>query len=169
VTASRPLALREPTSWTLERSGASAWATFADNRGQFLRKATEDEPTVLSGNVWREPLPLELAAEEEPIAALLGAALRAAGVRGSYSAAPLALRVLEAPSAALVVAVNESATELAREATVFGRPVEVRVLPGRCRLLLLDRATGALLAEYPEPEGSMGSEARPRYLVRQGP
>lgn len=145
----RPLALREPTPWGADGSRSRVWATFPDNRSQWLRAAAGPPLDQLDGSVWQEPLPLEFAAEEEPLARLLAAALRAAAIPVTDSAVPLTVRVLTTPATALVVAINETSQPLRREVPVAGRTGTVSVPAGRCLLLVLDRVSGRTLAEYP--------------------
>jgi hypothetical protein len=94
-------------------------------------------------------LPLEFARENEPLAALLGAALQSAGVASSPSAEPITARVLSAPRASLVVCVNETSAAAVRRVVVEGRPRTIPVGAGRARLVLFERGTGKVLAESP--------------------
>jgi hypothetical protein len=144
----RPLALREPTRW-------SGWATFDGNRGEYLRRSGKPSLEALEGNVWHEPLPLELARQEAPLIGLLGEALAAAGVESSHSATNVSARVLKAPRAALVVCVNETSVDAVRRVSVEGRAMEVAVPAGRAQLLLVERASGRVLARLrAEPASS---------------
>ena len=102
--------------------------------------------------MWHEPLPLELAREAEPMAALLGAALDAAHVAVSPSDTNVVARVLSAPRAHLVVCVNETAEDAVRRVQVDGRALDVPVPAGRTRLVLVERATGKVLAATPGQE-----------------
>ena len=74
VGSGRPLAQHEPTRF------GGGWATFDGLAGERFRRAPGPEPERLTGPVVHEPLPLELAREPEPLAALLQAALQAARV-----------------------------------------------------------------------------------------
>ena len=104
-----------------------------------------------ASKIWREPLPLEFAAESGPLTALLGAALRAASVPTNESDAPIAARVLLAPRAALIVCVNETASDATRVVTVDNRRVNIPVSAGRARLVLVERQTGRVVASTPGP------------------
>jgi hypothetical protein len=145
VDAGRPVALRERTRWGAGESGES-WIGFEGLAQEWLRRSTKPEPTRLTGAVWHEPLPLELAQEEEPLAALLGAALEAARVETSPSDTRVAARVLEAPRALLVVCVNETTAAARRRVRVDGRAYEIPVAALGARLVLLERGTGRILA-----------------------
>ena len=145
VDPGRPVAQHEPTRW------GGGWATFDGNAGTWLRRSERDEPGAPRGRVWHEPLPLELAREPEPLAELLGAALGAAGVPAHPSDARVAARVLTAPRAHLVVAVNETPRDAGRRVRVDGRHLDVPVLAGRSRLVLVERGTGRILAATPGP------------------
>jgi hypothetical protein len=154
VDAGRPVGLRESTKW-----GAGGWATFDRNLRESLRRSIRAERgaleapegpealagNVLAGNVWHEPLPLEFAREDEPLAALLGAALEAAGIETHPGDGHVAVRVLRAPRASLVVVVNETAADAVRTVTIEGRGVGIPVRAGRSRLVLFERATGRLI------------------------
>jgi hypothetical protein len=137
----RPLALREPGPW--------GWATFGGGLGEKLRRSLAPELRTLAGGIWHEPLPLEFAQEDEPLANLLGAALQAAGVPLAGGGDRLSSRVLELPRAFLVVCVNEAAVDQERQVLAGGRTYDVPVAAGRSRLLLLDRATGDVLVQTP--------------------
>jgi hypothetical protein len=143
----RPLSLHEPGPW--------GWATFGGGLGEKLRRSLAPELLSLEGSIWHEPLPLEFAQEDEPLAGLLEAALKAAGVPAAGGGARLTSRVLELPRAFLVVCVNESPVDQERRITAGGRTYAVPVAAGRTRLLLLDRATGGILAQTP------GKDVRP--------
>lgn len=142
VDPGRPVELRE-------EAGAAAgggWVTFDQDAREQLRRSEAPALDALEGAVWHEPLPLELAREEEPLAALLGAALAAAEVEVHPSPERVAARLLYAPRAVLAVAVNESAADARRRLTVEGRTVEIPVPAGRSRLVLFERGTGRVLA-----------------------
>jgi hypothetical protein len=148
VDAGRAVRRGEPTPWGAG-PGGTAWATFDHGLGEGLRRSTRPALTSLLGNVWHEPLPLERARESAPLVALLRAALAASGVESSPSEDPVTARVLRAPRAALVVCVNESSADARRRVGVGGRTLEVPVAAGRARLVLVDAASGAVLAATP--------------------
>jgi hypothetical protein len=148
VDAGRAVRRGEPTPWGAG-PGGTAWATFDHGLGEGLRRSTRPALTSLLGNVWHEPLPLERGRESAPLVALLGAALAASGVESSPSEDPVTARVLRAPRAALVVCVNESAADARRRVGVGGHTLEVPVAAGRARLVLVDPASGAVLAATP--------------------
>jgi len=140
--AGRPLALREPTPW-------GGWATFDGNLGEKLRGSLSPGLKDPKGRIWHEPLPLEFAREEEPLVRLLGAALKAAGVPTAGWDGPAASRVLDAEEVSLLVCLNESPVEVRRMVKVGGRKFEVPIAAGRTRLVLVERASGRILAETP--------------------
>jgi hypothetical protein len=141
VDAGRPLVQHERTAW--------GWATFDGQAGEKLRRASGASPTARSGNVWHEPIPLEYAREPEPLAALLGAVLAAAGVPTQPTDTHIAARLLAAPKAILAVCVNETAEDGRRRVTVEGRAFEIPVAAGRARMVLFERGTGTVLAATP--------------------
>ena len=135
--------LSERTSW------GSGWATFDRGLRESLRRAVAPPLAALDsaeGRVWHEPLPLEHAREDEPLAALLAAALSAAGVEVHPSASGVAARLLVAPRAVLAVCVNETAQDARRRLVVDGHAVEIPVLAGGSRLVLFERGTASVLA-----------------------
>ena len=145
VGPSRAVTMHERTPWS-----ASGWVSFEGLAQETVRRA--DVPArklVTTDAVWHEPLPLELAVEREPLVALLSAALDAARVSPTVQAKTdgVAVRVLLAPKAALVVAVNETPEPATRQVTVSGRPLTVTVPAEGTRLLLIDRTTGAVLVQ----------------------
>jgi hypothetical protein len=146
VDRGRAVAQHERTPW------GGGWATFDNHAGERLRRASHTSPQQRSGLLWHEPLPLELAREAEPMAALLGAALGAAQVPTSPSDTNVVARVLSAPRAHLVVCVNETAEDAVRRVQVEGRALDVPVPAGRSRLVLVERAGGKVLAATPGPE-----------------
>ncbi len=158
VDKGRALALHEPTTWGGVRS-----VTFEGLAQEKLRRASGASPAAFTGNVWHEPLPLEFAREVEPLAALLGAALKAAGVETHPAAAGVAARLLVAPKAILAGVVNETPIDARRRLTVEGKPVEIPVAAFRGRLVLFERGTGKVLAATPgEPIGLVPAAGRAR-------
>lgn len=144
-----PVRLREPTSWT------GGWATFDRDLHESLRRSLAPPLRDLSGAVWHEPLPLEHAREDEPLALLLAAALAAAGVDTHPSSGGVAARLLIAPRAVLAVCVNETGVDARRRLTIEGRAVEIPVAAERSRLVLFERGTGKVLVASPgEPVAS---------------
>src|SRR5205823_5084647 len=71
---SRPVAMHEATRWS-----PTGWAAF-DGQQELTRRADKPSLAALTGNVWHEAVPLELAREREPLVRLLGAALAAATI-----------------------------------------------------------------------------------------
>jgi hypothetical protein len=154
VDAGRPVAQHERTRW------GGGWATFDGQLSERVRRGLGPEPAGPAGRVWHEPLPLELAREPEPLAALLGEALRAAGVEGHPSDARVAARLLRGPRATLAVCVNETAEDARRRLVVEGRAFDVPIGAGRARLVLFERGTAKVLASTPGPEVAPARGAR---------
>jgi hypothetical protein len=75
--------------------------------------------------------------------------LKAAGVGIDPSDTLVTSRVLLAPKAALVVLVNERPSDAKRRVGVEGRTYDVPVRAFRARLVLVERATGRILATTP--------------------
>ncbi|MBI1853349.1 MAG: hypothetical protein HYR85_23670 [Planctomycetes bacterium] len=141
----RPVALREPTRWAAD----GGFATFDGKLSESLRRSECAPLAKLEGNVWHEPLPLDLARDTAPIRSLLAAALAAAGVETQPSDVPLTARVLRSPKAALVVCVNETSAAATRRVVVDGKSFDVPLPAGRSRLFVVDRTTHAIVASTP--------------------
>ncbi len=157
VDPGRPIALHEPTPW-----GGVGTVTFEGLAQEKLRRASGPSPVALAGTVWHEPLPLDLARETEPLAALLGAALDRAGVSTHPGTGGVAARLLVAPRAVLAAVVNESPSETARRVDVEGTPVDIPVGPLRARLVLFERGTARVIA------ATRGDPVLPGVEVREG-
>jgi hypothetical protein len=142
---SRPVALHETTGWGAA-PGQVQWLTFENLAQHWLRRGTKASAAALAGNVWHEPVPLDLARDTEPLDALLTAALKAAGVPTHPAPDGVAARVLVAPKAVLVTCVNETPAAARRRVVVEGQPVEIPVEAFRSRLVLFERGTGKVLA-----------------------
>jgi hypothetical protein len=151
VDPGRPVRLREATRW-----GEAGWATFDRDLRETLRRSSRAETELGAGEVWHEPLPLELAREEEPLAALLGAALERAGVETHPDDDHVTARLLRNERAVLVVAVNETAADARRRVTIEGRTYRIPVAAGRSRLVLFERESGrVVVATAGEPVESV--------------
>jgi hypothetical protein len=138
---SRPLAFHERSRWSPD--GRVRFEGLLIENG---RRSAKPDLGTFEGNVWHEPMPLELAREREPLARLLAAALDAAGIETSPSDVPIAARVLLAPRAALVICANETPDDLVRRVTVNGHAFDVPVRAFGARLALIERRTGQVLA-----------------------
>lgn len=160
--AGRPVSLRERSRWGgTAAAGGAGWATFDRDLREQLRRGDGATLEELAGELWHEPLPLEFAREEEPLAALLEAALAAAGVATQPADDRVMARLLEAPRAVLAVVVNETAVDARRRLTIGGRGYELPVTAGGSRLALFERATGRLLAITPGEAPTVGDAASP--------
>jgi hypothetical protein len=131
----------ERTEWS-----DAGWVAFEDllqeSARRDLRTSTK---TLLQGNVWHEPLPLELARDREPLVRLLRASLAAAGVPTSPDVGGVAGRVLLGATTALLVAVNERPEPATRRLVVDRRAIAVPTRARGAALMLVDRATGAVI------------------------
>lgn len=158
---SRPVAMHEKSAWS-----ASGWLTFEDLAQESVLRADRPSVASLSGTVWLEPLPIELARDREPLVRLLEAALSAAGVSTSpagVSTSPagvgmagvgmapwgVAARALTAPRATLITVVNERPERAVRRVHVAGGVIDVPVAALGARLVLVERATARVVASTP--------------------
>jgi hypothetical protein len=137
---SRPVALHEKSGWS-----ASGWVAFEGLLQESVRRAERPSIAALSGNVWHEPLAIELAREREPLVKLLETALGGASVPTLPGEWGMTARVLVAPRAALVVVVNERPERGVRRVTVDGMTYEIPVGPLGARLALIERDTHHVL------------------------
>jgi hypothetical protein len=136
----RALAFHEASRWS-----ATGGVCFEGLLVENLRRSLKPELASFVGNVWHEPLPLELAREREPLLRLLSAALAAAGVPTHPSELPVAARVLLAPRAALMVCVNETPVPAVRELTVDGTAWRVPVAAFGARMALVEREASRIV------------------------
>ena len=146
---SRPVAMHEKSAWS-----ASGWLTFEELAQESVLRADRPSVASLSGTVWLEPLPIELARDREPLVRLLEAALSAAGVSTSPAGggmAPwgVAARALTAPRATLITVVNERPERAVRRVHVAGGVIDVPVAALGARLVLVERATARVVASTP--------------------
>jgi hypothetical protein len=144
VQPSRALAMHERSRWSPEEPLA-----FEGLMTENMRRSDGPELSSFEGNVWHEPLPLELARQREPLTRLLEAALRSAGVATQPSRVPVAARVLRAPRAALVVCVNETAEDVRRRVAVDGLALDIPVRAFGARLALIEAGSGRVLCSTP--------------------
>jgi hypothetical protein len=141
----QPVALHERSRWAAE----GRWVTFDRGMDEWLRRSRRPEfGAAGSPGILHEPLPLELARETGPIAALLASALKTAGLAPAASGgdAPVSSRVLACSRASLVVVVNETGEAARRRVVADGRAFDIPVAAWCARLVLIERATGRLLA-----------------------
>jgi hypothetical protein len=141
---SRPVALHERSRWSPEEPVA-----FEGLLTENIKRGLGPELASFDGNVWHEPLPLELARQRQPLTRLLGAALNAAGVPVHPSEVPIAARVLLSAKSAFVVCVNEAPENERRRVNIDGA---VFVLPVRAygaRMAVVDRNRGQLVVASP--------------------
>lgn len=149
--AARPVAFHERSRWS-----ADGQVRFEGLKIENMKRGLGPELASFAAPIWHEPLPLELAADREPLARLLSAALAAAGVEAQPSDAPLAARVLLAPQAALIVCVNETPSDAERTIQVDGVGLVVPVKAYGARLVLIERQSGRVIVATP------GETVRPR-------
>lgn len=146
VDPGRPVELREKTGWSAAAQSETGWATFDRDLREQLERSNSADLVELSGSIWHEPLPLEFAREEEPLVALLGAALEAASVSIHPSDTRVTARTLTTDKVTLAVLVNETTVDAQRELNINGKSVRIPVAAGRSRLVLFERDSAAVLA-----------------------
>jgi hypothetical protein len=139
-----PVSFYEFSNW---KSGNSKYITFERSQSEFLKKSTIPFLNDLSGNIWHEPLPLELAREDEPLINLLSACFTKAGIEFSLTADPITTRILITKDIALVVMVNESNKDGKREIAIDKFKYDISVKGQRSRLILIDRKNGNIIVK----------------------
>jgi hypothetical protein len=140
----RPIAFHERSRWSPESPLA-----FEGLMTENIERSLKPEPSGFDGQVWHEPLPLELARQREPLVRLLKAVLDAAGVLTDAADEPIACRVLLAPRAALIVCVNETPENARRRARVDGVAFDIPVRAFGARLALVDRQENQVVTATP--------------------
>lgn len=141
---SRPVSMIEKTPWS--PNGTVAFEGLAQET--VLRAEAASTGKLAAGNVWHEPLPLELGHDREPLVRLLRAALDGARVPVAFSGpteAGVAGRVLLAPRHALVVLVSERPEAASRRVLIDGHSIEIRVGSKGSTLAIVERATGKIV------------------------
>jgi hypothetical protein len=141
---SRPVAMHEKSAWS-----PTGWLAFEDLAQESMLRADRPSMASLSGSVWLEPLPIELARDREALVRLLEAALSAAGVSTSPGSWGVAARALTAPRATLVTVVNERPERAVRRVRIGGAALHVPVAALGARLVVVERATGKIVASTP--------------------
>jgi hypothetical protein len=152
---SRPVAMHEKSAWS-----ASGWLAFEDLAQESLLRADRPSVASLSGAVWLEPLPIELARDHEPLVRLLDAALSAAGVSTSPGPWGVAARALTAPRATLITVINERPERAVRRVRVGGAALDVPVAALGARLVVVERATAKVVASTPGDAITAAAAAR---------
>lgn len=120
--------------------------TFGGGKSEYFKKSSAPPFDSLSGNVLHGPLPLEFANEEEPLVDRIASALSASGIKKVASGDPTSVRVLLSPLSALVLAVNETSSDVRRQVSVEKSIYEVRLPAGRSCSALIDRNSGNVVA-----------------------
>jgi hypothetical protein len=149
--SSRPVALHERSRWSPDEP-----ITFEGLMSENIKRALGPELASFEGNVWHEPLPLELARQRQPLVRLLSAALDAAGIAVHPSEVPVTARLLATPTSAFIVCVNETPEDTRRRVHVDSAVFDVPVRAYGARMAVVDRQTGKLVAAT--PGGPIGSE-----------
>lgn len=142
----KPLSIREETSWGAKEN-ALRFVTFDRGEIEWLKKGSK-KLLSLEGNIWNEPLPIELAREEEPLIFLIKEALKNAGILFNFTQVPLTTRILKTKNYALLISVNEACVYLKRVVEIDGRKYEMSVPALRSNMLFVERKTGKVIASY---------------------
>jgi hypothetical protein len=118
------------------------------------RGETYLEIAVGRGRLFVVALPVEMAEGLEAAAQVYTHALRRAGVEppftGAFPSPGVLIHAQQMEASSLYLIVSESAQKetIAIRDTASGARIEMQIEPGRARLLLIDRKTGARLAEH---------------------
>ena len=143
---SHPVSHYESTHWSTVSGDRNLPVTFSSGKSEYLRKSNSQQLDTLRGNVLNEPLPIELAAEKEPVNAMLDAVLKYAGIHSDIRDTRVATRILVSGTSALIVCVNESSVSVTRQVSFGGHWIDIPVEAGRTRLVLVERRSGKIIA-----------------------
>lgn len=143
--AGKQLSLREKTQWSL-KGEPSNFVTFEMGETEWLKKGSK--PISFEGNVWNEPLPLELATEEEPLIALLKEALKNSRVSFYFTETPVTTSILKTKGHVLLVFINESSSDLKKSIEIDSRRYDVFVPSLRANMVFIERKSGRIMASY---------------------
>jgi hypothetical protein len=152
--ASRPVAMHEKSAWS-----TSGWIAFEGLMQETVRRAERPSVASLSGNLWLESLPIELARDREPLVKLLDAALSAAGVPTSPGEWGVAARALVGARSTLIAVVNERPERAVRRVHAERAWFEVPVAGLGARLVLVEHGTGRIVASTPGDPVTAGTAA----------
>ncbi len=135
-------------------SSGGLGSEFEDNARQWLRAAAPQDASAARPNIRLIPSPIEFSRDRSALFAALLSELEAARIPVHLrELPPIASRVLLTPRAALVACANEANEDIDGEVHVEiagkDRALAVPVPAGRARLVLIERATGRVIAATP--------------------
>ncbi len=139
-----PVSIREETGWG--KDGYLRFVSFDRGEIEWIKKSSK--PLSFEGNIWNEPLPVELAREEEPLIHLLKKALEKSGVSFSLYDFPITTSVFKTSSSILVIFINESSSDIIRRISIEGREYDFWIPKLRPNMILIERRTGKILFSY---------------------
>jgi hypothetical protein len=146
VNNSMPVSLFEKYFSKLDSEKSESTITFDSQQSEFIKKCSA-EKFYSSGNIYHEPLPVELAREKKPLTDLLKHALNLSGVKYQFYNEPLSTNILYMKNHILVVCLNESSSNASRELTILDFKFTVNLNAGQSKLLLIERTSGKIIAE----------------------
>ncbi len=138
------LSLREETQWGLK--DIQKFVTFDKGEIEWLKKGSKR--ISFDGNIWNEPLPLELAREDEPLIALFKEVLKKAKVTHYFAEIPLTTRILKTGEHILAIFVNESSSDIKRIIEIEGKKYEIFVPARRPNIIFINRKSGEVMDLY---------------------
>lgn len=144
TTNSKPVSMFE--KFRINESGADLTVTFDNQQNEFIKKC-DRESLYYAGNIFHEPLPIELAKEKEPLILLLKMILNESGIDYSFSSGPVSTSILAFDDKALVVFVNESSASADREIILNGFKIKTGIEAGSSKILIADKKNGKILIE----------------------
>lgn len=144
TTKSTPVSLYE--KFRIDEYGNGMTVTFDNQQNEFIKKCGR-ESLYSTGNIFHEPLPIELAKEKEPLILLLRKILNESGFDYSFSAEPVSTSILAFNDKAFIVLVNESTTAAQREIILNGFKIKTVVEAGSSKILIADKTNGRILVE----------------------
>ncbi len=144
ITKSKPVSLFE--KFRIDETGTGITVTFDNQQNEFIKKC-DRENLYSVGNIFHEPLPIELAREKEPLILLLKKMLNVSGIDYNYNVEPVSTSILTFDDKALIILVNESSTGAEREIILNGFKFKTGIEAGSSKILIADKKNGRILVE----------------------
>lgn len=120
--------------------------TFDNQQSEFIKKCSA-EMFYSNGNIFHEPLPVELAREKEPLIELLKNGLKLSGIEYLFNETPLSTNILDMMNHALVICMNESSIDATRDLKINNYNLRFNIGAGRSNLFLIEKNSGKIIAE----------------------
>lgn len=144
--SSKPVSLFEKYDSPIGSEKNEHSITFDNQQSEFIKKCNAAK-FYSSGNIFHEPLPLELAREKEPLTDLLKNGLIMSGSAYLFNESPVSTNILDMQNHALVILMNESSGDATRELKINNYNFRFNIGAGCSSLLLIEKKSGKIIAE----------------------